>query len=161
MAKRRPNEVRFTRSARAPFFLAAGVTLVLLSAWLFLGAWSGSYEDSKGKPLDWSPWWALLPFAAGLGTLELARLLSRRAYVLVNAIAIEIFPLFGAPKGMLVFPWPEVSEVKFEENTESMRVHVDDEAKCISLKPIARHQRVLLQRAIEGRMEECGHREAE
>lgn len=154
MAKKRPNEVRFTRSARAPLFLAAGITLVLLAGWIYFGAVSGHYEDARGNSLQWSPWWALPPFAAGLFVFQLGWLFGRRAYVLVNAIAIEVFPLFGAPKGMLVFPWPEVETVEFGGEGDSMTVHIDDEEKCISLKPVARHQRHLLRRAIEGRLEE-------
>ncbi len=154
MAKRRPNEVRFTRSARAPFFLAGGVSLLLLAAWVYFGTMSGHYETSKGETLRWSPWWALLPFMLSVCALHLGWILSRRAYVLVNAIAIEIFPLFGAPKGMLVFPWPEVENVEFNGEADSMAVHIDEEVKQITLKPIAKHQRDLLRRAIEGRLEE-------
>ena len=154
MAKRRPNEVRFTRSARAPFFLAAGITLLLLASWIYFGAVTGHYETSKGETLRWSPWWALLPFFLAACALHMGWILSRRAYVLVNAIAIEIFPLFGAPKGMLVFPWPEVENVEFTSEPDVMNVHIDDEVKKIALKPIAKHQRELLKRAIEGRLDE-------
>ncbi|MEM9479466.1 MAG: hypothetical protein AAGA58_07425 [Verrucomicrobiota bacterium] len=155
MAKRRPNEVRFTRSARAPFFLALGVAMLLLSVWMYFAGTSGRYETSKGVAMFWSGWWALIPFVVALLSLEMGRLLSRRAYVLVNAIAIEIFPLFGAPKGMRVLPWPEVTKVDFEETLDAMTVKLEeDEVEKISLKPIARHQREFLKRAIEGRVEE-------
>lgn len=129
--------------------------MLLLSVWLYFAGTSGHYETSQGVAMFWSRWWALIPCVVALLALEMGRLLSRRAYVLVNAIAIEVFPLFGAPKGMRVLPWPEVIGVNFDDTLEAMTVRLDEEeTERVSLKPIARHQRELLKRAIEGRVEE-------
>lgn len=143
-------ELRFTRSGQAvifwlgaAFFTAVAVTLAATS--LYRGI----------NPQLPHALWALAPLAAALVSARLALRLTRRAYVILTPLGIEIFPFFRPAEGMRLVVWQEVDAA--EVNTEQTRLtlHHDSEKTSgihLSLRPIRADRRALLVMAVQGRM---------
>jgi hypothetical protein len=100
--------------------------------------------------------WALLPLAAALVSARLALRLTRRAYVILTPLGIEIFPFFRPAQGMRLVVWQEVARADVNEERTRLTLH-HDAAKSsgihLSLRPIRADRRALLAKAVIGRVE--------
>lgn len=147
-------ELRFTRSGQAVVFWLAAAVFAAVA--LTLAATSIYRSINPQLP---HPAWALLPLAASLATARLAMRLTRRAYLILTPLGIEIFPFFRPADGMRLVAWPEVHSAEVDAGRGMLTLH-HDAAKTsgihLSLRPIRADRRELLLKALDGRLEHTG-----
>lgn len=141
-------ELRFTRAGQAPVFWLLAAVCVAVSVTLL--ATSFYRADNPYLP---RPAWALLPLLPAAWCVRTAMHLTRHAYLILTPLGLEIFPFFRPAQGMQLVAWHEIAAVDVVE-TSRLTLHHNAEKTSgihLSLKPIAKPQRALLIRAIEGR----------
>lgn len=147
-------ELRFTRSGQAVVFWL--VAAVLAAVALTLAATSVYRTINPQLP---HPAWALLPLLASLGAARLAMRLTRRAYLILTPLGIEIFPFFRPAQGMEMVVWQEVHGMEVDAARKMLTLH-HNAAKSsgihLSLRPIRADRRDLLLKALAGRLEHTG-----
>ncbi len=139
-------ELRFTRMQQAKLFLI----LTAISVGAAITFFATAYAPLSPKYI-WIPGIFLLVIAFILFRLSLR--CARHAYILLSPLGIEIFPFFKARENLQVIFWSEVKGVEIDEIHSFLTLHFNDEKTSgvkASLKPIAKEQRDLLKRAIEG-----------
>ena len=141
-------ELRFTRAAQAvPFWIGAAV---MGCAGLVLIAISFYRDVNPSLP---HPAWAVLPILAGWVLARVALHCTRRAYIILSPLGVEIFPLIRPAKGMQMIPWGQIKEVETGEHIVTL--HFDPGRSGgihLSLAPIPKARRHLLKEALTGRM---------
>lgn len=144
-------ELRFTRSAQATLFailasICSGASVAILLLNLI-----------PADPIcPW--WWPLLPLLPAALFLRLALRCARHAYLILTPLGIEIFPFFNARENLQVLYWSEIADAEVNDQ-DQLVIHFNEERTSgivASLTPLRTRQRVLLDHAIEGRMEEGG-----
>lgn len=147
-------ELRFTRSGQAVIFWLAAAVLAAVA--LTLAATSMYRADNPQLP---HPAWALLPLLASLATALLAMRLTRRAYLILTPLGIEIFPFFRPADGMRLVIWQELHSAEVNVDRSRLTLH-HDAAKSsgihLSLRPIRAENRDLLLKALAGRVQSNG-----
>jgi hypothetical protein len=142
-------ELRFTRSGQGRRLFLAAAALSTLSIFLLAAAFTPGLEF----PL----WWSLLPLLPAVGLFYLAYRCVRFAYLLLTPLGVEIFPLTKARQNLQVLYWSEIAHAEIDPQQSFLTLHFNEEQTSgikASLRPIAKAQRPLLARAIEGRMAE-------
>jgi len=147
-------ELRFTRSGQAVVFWLAAAVLAAVA--LTLAATSIYREINPQLP---HPAWAVPALLASLATARLAMFLTRRAYLILTPLGIEIFPFFRPADGMRLVLWQELHSAEVNVSRSRLTLH-HDAAKSsgihLSLRPIRAENRDLLLKALAGRVESAG-----
>ena len=142
-------EIRFTRSAQALHFLAAGLALLGLSVVLF-ALW---LLNESLRPA-W--WWCLVPLGLALLCGWVARHLARHEYLLFSAIGLEIFPFYRPSHTMQLVSWGEIADARVTGDRQWLALSMagyEDRKILITLAPIARKSLPLLERTVHGVMD--------
>ncbi len=143
-------ELRFTRAGQAVLFWIGSAVLTAIAVTLTATSF---YRDINPQVPHIA--WALLPLAAAGIAARLAFHLTRRAYVILTPLGIEIFPFFRPATGMRLLVWQEVASAEVDADETRLTLH-RDAAKTsgvhLSLRPIRADRRVLLVKAVTGRL---------
>ncbi len=144
-------ELRFTRSRQGVIFFLTSTFIYALSGTIFylsLDQWGIE------KPiLEGYGWVALFPFCIASFLLRFSLRCIRHAYIILTPMGVEIFPFWKPEKNLQLVYWHEISEAECDERT--LTLHFNEERSqgvILSLAPIARHTRPMLQKAIQGRV---------
>lgn len=141
-------ELRFTRGAQATLFAVVAAVACGASAAIIILNFI-----SKDPLLSW--WWAVLPLLVAALFARLAFRCARHAYIILTPLGIEIFPFFNARENLQVLYWSQIADAEINEN-QQLVIHFNEEQSAgvvASLTPISPARRILLERAIEGRMD--------
>jgi hypothetical protein len=143
-------ELRFTRAAQARgYWVLAAVLLAGAVTLLACGAYRGI------NPHLPHPAWAVVPAGVALLVVRLAVHLTRHAYLILTPLGIEVFPFFRPARGMQLIPWQEVAAAETDSALRVLTLHWNA-AKTggmhLSLAPIPADRRVLLAKAVLGRV---------
>lgn len=141
-------ELRFTRAGQARGFwiLAA---MLLMSALVFVVV---AHYRPENERLP-HPAWSLIPLLISLPLIRLAVRCTRHAYVILSPVGVEVFPLFRPESGMRLIPWSQIDSMEIDDRRLTLHFNREKSAGLhLSLSPVARPQRDLLARAIQGRM---------
>ena len=77
---------------------------------------------------------------------------TRHAYLILSPIGVEIFPLFRPETGMQLIAWAQIDSAEIDAGRLTLHYNPEKTAGLhLSLRPIARPQRDLLTKAIQGR----------
>ncbi|RYD30922.1 MAG: hypothetical protein EOP87_15745 [Verrucomicrobiaceae bacterium] len=143
-------ELRFTRAGQAvPFWIAAAVLAAVAVTLLA----SSLYRDVN--PAVPHPAWALVPLLLAWLAARLAIRMTRHAYLIFTPLGVEIFPFFKPEESMRLVLWQEIHGVEVDPGLTRLTLHHDAEKSSgihLSLSPILRNRRVLLAKAITGRV---------
>jgi hypothetical protein len=143
-------ELRFTRARQAVPFWVLGAVASMAAVTLLATAAYRSVNPALPHPL-----WALVPAVVAAGTLRLALHLTRRAYLILTPLGMEIFPFFRPAAGMRLIPWQEIDEVELDEGAGRLTLHCNRERTAgihLSLRPVPRERWSLLAKAVSGRV---------
>jgi len=143
-------ELRFTRSGQAPVFgvlaaIFASVAITLLASAIYR-------TENPHVP---HPLWALIPLSLAIISARTAMRLTRHAYLIFTPLGVEIFPFFRPQTGMQLMVWQEIHDAEVSPDLTRLTLHRNAEKSSgihLSLKPIRRDRRVLLAKAITGRL---------
>jgi hypothetical protein len=143
-------ELRFTRSRQASHFFILAVIFIAI-------AWTSAIAMfSKWGPLDSDfrkyIWLSFIPLVPGFLSFRVGLHCIRHAYLILTPMGIEIFPFWKAEKNLQVLFWQEIDSAECDE--QQLTLHHDaakSSGVVVSLKPIARRQISLLQKAISAR----------
>ncbi|WAC21449.1 hypothetical protein OVA24_08625 [Luteolibacter sp. SL250] len=142
-------ELRFTRAGQAvPFWIAAAV-LVAVSVTMLVSVFQRDFQ------FQFSQLWALVPLVLAWLAARLAIRMTRHAYLIFTPLGVEIFPLFKPEKSMRLVLWQEIHGAEVDPDLSRLTLHHDAEKTSgihLSLSPIPRNRRVLLAKAISGRV---------
>ncbi len=141
-------ELRFTRAAQGVgFWILSGMAAMAAVTLLVASV----YRDEN--PALPHPAWALVPLVLAFLSTRVALRCTRRAYIILSPIGVEVFPFFRPSANMQVIPWPQIRDV--EANGTRLTLHFDAEHTAgihLSLSPVPEARRPLLVRALEGRL---------
>ena len=143
-------ELRFTRAGQAAGFwiaaaAAAGAVVTLLVASLCRG-------ENPRLP---HPAWALVPLAASFLCARVALRCTRKAYLILTPLGVEIFPFFRPAAGLRLIAWPEIAAVETDPARRRLTLHFNREKTAgvhLSLRPVPPARRDLLLAALQGRI---------
>lgn len=142
-------ELRFTRGAQGSLFALLGATGLGASvAMLLLNV------IPKDPILSW--WAPLVPLPPALLCLRVALHCVRHAYLILTPLGIEIFPFFRARRNLRLLHWSEITAAEINSRKELV-LHFNEEKTSgvvASLAPLLPSRRILLERAIAGRMKQ-------
>ena len=80
---------------------------------------------------------------------------ARHAYIILTPLGIEIFPFFNSRENLQVLYWSQIADSELNDRNELV-IHFNEEQTSgvvASLAPITPSRRILLERAIKGRMQ--------
>ena len=143
-------ELRFTRSGQAVVFWIASAVLVAVAVTIL--ASSIYRHDVPTLP---HPAWASVPLVLAWLSARTAIRMTKHAYLIFTPLGIEIFPLFRAESSMRMVLWQEIQAAETDEALTRLTLHHDAEKTSgihLSLAPIRKDRRVLLAKAISGRL---------
>lgn len=143
-------ELRFTRSGQAVVFWIASAVLTAVAVTLLA---SSIYRHEVPKLPH--PLWALLPLASAWFSARLAVRMTKHAYLIFTPLGIEIFPLIRPESTMRLVLWQEIQAAETDDGLTRLTLHHDAGKTAgihISLAPIRKDRRVLLAKAITGRL---------
>jgi hypothetical protein len=146
-------EIRFTRAAQGCLFFVFSAFFISLSAAIVVLATQGT--EFEAPLLEGWLWSALLPLSISICLIKLAAHCIRHAYLILTPIGIEIFPLFRPEKHMSLIMWAEVHFAEISHDQSRLTLHYNAEKTSgvvMSLSPIMKAQRILLNHAIDGLM---------
>lgn len=142
-------ELRFTRSAQAQGFFVAAAVAFAFALIIAVTALMGHPNFS---------WWMPLPFLLISGLLfRFSARCARHAYLILTPLGIEIFPLIKPEKNLNLIYWTQLDSAEFDEHLTRLKLHFDKAQTggvVLSLSPMETKQRLLLQKALEGRLAE-------
>lgn len=142
-------ELRFTRAAQAtPFWVLAAVAAAAAITLFTVGLHQDENPDLPSSA------WATLPAVLCWASLRVALHCTRRAYLILSPLGVEIFPLFRPVTGMQMIPWGQIHSVEVGRHYVTLHFNADQEAGIhLDLAPIPKARRPLLGKALEGRLE--------
>ncbi|MED5585404.1 MAG: hypothetical protein VYB61_03545 [Verrucomicrobiota bacterium] len=142
-------ELRFTRSRQAMTFLTAGIAALCLAGVVLLMA-----NPVVGNQADnmYSPWWALLALAPAALCFWVVVHCTRHAFIILTPLGIELFPFWFPARNMQVIYWSEIKEAGVSGDLGTFTIKCRGRQVMATLAPIPARGRILLKRAIEGRM---------
>ena len=150
-------ELRFTRSRQAAGFLFLGLAFVLLAISFWIKATPIVGNAAGDEPLVSSHLWGFAPLLVALWCFWVAAHCSRHAYLILTPLGIEIFPFWFPSKNMQVVYWTEIADAWISEDSEVLTIDREGGGGAVvSLAPLAKKQRPLLKRAIDGRIGAAG-----
>jgi hypothetical protein len=145
-------ELRFTRGRQGAFFFVVAVAALCVSAIL----WRLAIPPSEmNDALLSTPLWALIPVPIAAAAAWLGRFQVKHAYLILSPVGIEIFPTFFPSDRMDLMPWGEIESASVDGGALIVR-KLGGGGAVISLAPIGRAQRFLLDRAVAGIAEKRG-----
>ena len=139
-------ELRFTRARQARLFLFFAAISFAAAATLIATA-----TAPAAPPFIWAPALLLIPLSVAL--ILLAIRCARHAYLILSPLGIEIFPFRRPEKDLRVVYWSEIADAEIAPDHRRLTLHFTAEKSAgivISLSPILRSRRNLLQAAVEG-----------
>jgi hypothetical protein len=143
-------ELRFTRARQAVgFWLAAAVAA---AAALTLCSVAIYRHIDPNLP---HAAWALPPLALAVGFARLALRCTKRAYLILTPLGVEIFPFFRPADGMRLVSWQEIAAVETDPAHRRLTLHFNREKTAgvhLSLRPLPANRRELLLTALQGRI---------
>lgn len=143
-------ELRFTRAAQARGFWVLAAMLAAVAVTLLACA---PYRYIN--PRIPHPAWALVPAGLAAAVLRLALHLTRHAYLILTPLGIEVFPFFRPARGMQWIPWQEIAAAETDPALRVLTLHWNAGKTAgihLSLAPIPKERRVLLAKAVLGRV---------
>ncbi len=143
-------ELRFTRSGQAVVFWIASAVMVAAAVTILA---SSIYRYDVPKLPH--PAWALLPLAIAWFSARTAIRMTKHAYLIFTPLGVEIFPLFRPQSSMRMVLWQEIQAAETNEALTRLTLHHDAARTSgihLSLSPIQKERRVLLAKAIAGRL---------
>lgn len=148
-------ELRFTRTNQAILFFI--LAAICLATWMTLLAviWTVYSETGSLEELPFSPHSIHIPWFIGAGFLYLAIYCGKHPYLLLSPLGVEIFTLWKPTKNFQLVEWGRIAVVEFKES--QMILHHTKEKKSgvvLTLSPLHKKSRKLLQKAMEGVMEQ-------
>jgi len=140
-------ELRFTRAGQATgFWLAAAVLVMTALVFVLVAPYRAEHAELP------HPAWGLVPLGLATLTIRLAVRCTRHAYLILSPIGVEIFPLFRPDSGMQLIAWAQIDSAEIAAGRLTLHYNLEKTAGLhLSLRPIARLQRDLLTKAIQGR----------
>ena len=146
-------ELRFTRSRQALTFATLAVLLICVAILLWIKATPMLGNAAGEEPALGSYLWGLIPLVPALWCIWVAAHCARHAFIILTPLGVELFPFWFPSKNMQVVYWSEISNASVDDDLKSMVLDLDGGSKIfVALAPIAKTQRPLLKRALEGRM---------
>lgn len=143
-------ELRFTRAGQAAgFWMAASVLVMTALVFVLVAPYRAEHTELP------HPAWGLIPLALAAVLVRLAIRCTRHAYLIFSPIGVEVFPLFRPESGMQLVPWAQIDSAEIDARRLTLHYNAEKTAGLhVSLSPIARPQRDLLEKAIRGRFPE-------
>jgi len=141
-------ELRFTRGAQASLFALVGAVCCGAAAAVVI-----LNLIPKDSVTPW--WWPLVPLPFAALFFRLAFRCARHAYIILTPLGIEIFPFFNSRENLQVLYWSQIADSELNDRNELV-IHFNEEQTSgvvASLAPITPSRRILLERAIKGRMQ--------
>jgi hypothetical protein len=142
-------ELRFTRAGQAvPFWIAAAV-LIAVGVTMLVSVYQ------RDLRFNFSQLWVLVPLVMAWLAARLAIRMTRHAYLILTPLGVEIFPFFKPEKSMRLVLWQEIHDAEVDPELSRLTLHHDADKSSgihLSLSPISRSRRVLLAKAISGRV---------
>ena len=143
-------ELRFTRARQAVgFWLAAAVAAA--AALTLCGVAFYRHIDPNLPHAAW----ALLPLALAAGLARFALRCTRRAYLILTPLGVEIFPFSRPAEGMRLVTWQEIAVIETDPARRQLTLHFNREKTAgvhLSLRPIPADRREWLLKALEARV---------
>lgn len=143
-------ELRFTRARQAVgFWLAAAVTATIALTLCVVASYRQIDPDLPHAA------WALPPLLLAWGLVRLALRCTKRAYLILTPLGVEIFPFFRPADGMRLVSWQEIAAVETDPAHRRLTLHFNRGKTAgvhLSLRPIPAGRRELLLKAIQGRV---------
>ncbi len=145
-------ELRFTRAGQAvPFWVLAAICAAAAISLFTIGL----YRDEN--PALPAPGWAALPALLCWASLRVAVHCTRRAYLILSPLGVEIFPFFRPVAGMRMIPWGEIHSVEVGKHLVTLHFNAEQEAGIhLELGPIPKPRRPLLAKALQSRIDSPG-----
>jgi hypothetical protein len=143
-------ELRFTRAAQAvPFWIVAAVTAACSILILSI-----SIHRAENPDLP-HPAWAALPALICWASIRAALHCTRRAYLILSPLGVEIFPLFRPIQGMQMIPWSQIESAEIGDFL--ITLHFDESQSSgihLTLSPVPKSRRPLLAKALTERIKQ-------
>lgn len=142
-------ELRFTRAGQAAAFWI-GSAMCFAAAVMF---WAVAPFRSENPELP-NVWWSVVPLVACVFLARVALRLTRKAYLILTPLGVEIFPFFRPAAGMRLVSWGEIADMETDGKSR-LTLHFNREKTGgihLSLSPVAAVRRPLLIRAMEARV---------
>jgi len=140
-------ELRFTRAAQAQNLLVVSAIATALGMFILVTSLLGHPNFH---------WGFSVPFFLTSGLLiRLSIRCTRHAYLILTPLGLEIFPLIKPEKNLNLIYWSQIHRADFQKDQTILRLHFDQEGRSgvvLSLKPIAPPKRLLLEKALKGRL---------
>lgn len=144
-------EIRFTRSAQATTFFLLGILCTMIC----IGTLFNEYVNWGPWHIDFKAYWwlsllALIPAAI---FFRIAIHCVRHAYIILTPMGVELFPFWKPQKNLQVIFWSDIDHAEFKGHTMKLHYNKEETAGIVSsLKPIGKLNYPLLQKAINGRL---------
>lgn len=148
-------ELRFTRSHQAVPFWVIATVLACVSAALFIASSEYLNPLERRVRLVDSPLWGFLLVVPALFFAWVAVHLTRHAFLILTPLGIEIFPFWKPKRNLQVVYWAEIAKAEVSDDADLLVIRFAGEGDSriiVSLDPIRLERRLLLKRALEGRM---------
>jgi len=147
-------ELRFTRAGQAAgFWMMAAVLVMTALVFVLVAPYRVEHAELP------HPAWGLIPLGLAVLLVRLAIRCTRHACLILSPIGVEVFPLFRPEKGMQLVPWSQIDSAEIDARRLTLHYNAEKTAGLhLSLAPIARPQRELLAKAIQGRFPEISDR---
>ncbi|MES2997557.1 MAG: hypothetical protein V4733_12180 [Verrucomicrobiota bacterium] len=141
-------ELRFTRSGQAPVFWILAAMGVSAALTILAAACYRWINPSLPHPL-----WAVLPGIPAFIFARLAVRMTRKAYLILTPLGIEIFPFFRPAANMQLVSWAEIVAADFDSARMTLHFSAEKTAGIhVSLAPVRADRRPLLEKAVKGRV---------
>ena len=146
-------ELRFTRSRQALTFLTAGIAGLCITGGILVRAMPLVGNAAVEPTAVDSPLWALLPLLPATVCFWVAAHCLRHAFIILTPLGIELFPFWRPARNMQVIYWAEIETATITPDLKIFTIKCRGSNIMATLAPISSAARLLLKRAIEGRME--------
>ena len=146
-------ELRFTRSSQAVLFALLGAILFTIGVILIVTYQTADLYKWEEKPF--SLWILFLPWLPVIGFIWLSLHCVKHPYLILSPIGVEIFPLWKPSQNFNLIEWGRIKIIEFAG--KKMTLHYNEEKKAgvvLTLSPLNKKSRMLLQRAMEGVMDQ-------
>lgn len=143
-------ELRFTRARQGSHFFLISTFLLMLGIGSFIAlfaSWGPNDNDFKTYA-----WFCLLPAVPAFFTLRIGIHCVRHAYLLLSPMGLEVFPFFKPEQNLQIIFWSDIDSIDITSSKLTLHTNKQKTAGVvITLKPIAKAQISLLQKAILSR----------
>jgi hypothetical protein len=143
-------ELRFTRARQAVGFWLAAAVAATASLTLCGIAFYRHIDPNLPHAA-----WALPPLALAVILVRLALRCTKRAYLILTPLGVEIFPFFRPADGMRLVSWPEIAAIETDPARLRLTLHFNREKTAgvhLSLRPLPLDRREWLLKALQGRV---------